>query len=515
MKSIPFKLNRRRYLLVQISFLIFFTIGWIRIFDQYDTDLLSWPSVAWLIIVFVGYGVLTHCVLQALYKKITASVHSRVTKISLMLASVCLTGGILFIFDFIWALGFHQSIPSSMNQAFQRAMVHVFILSVWLLCFHIAHWNYRLKQNGILKEESKYYGIFQLTLWSFVGIQWLLLVKGNPTIIGDTLVLFSWILLICSASLLISHWVMRPYCQVMVSHIDQSKVWPAKILFIVFLCSILLLCFEAIWFVFTQNTSAARGDSKAFGSFLIKSLFLLLWSVGYTLWINGRLREKALRERLNMDVALHEAQLLALKQQLNPHFLFNTLNSIRAMVIKNQDLARDMISNVANILRYSLYMSDHDKVSLSQEMNIVEEYLALEKIRFKERLTVSMNIPESTTGLSVLPLSIQTLVENAIKHNIDSEVNGLNIHIDAQYSDSGLLITVTNNGRLKQLKVLSQLNDREEAGGIGIDNTIMRLQMVFGKNASLELVETELHEKTLSEKKYSVIARLFFPQKFI
>src|SRR5258708_31639453 len=140
-----------------------------------------------------------------------------------------------------------------------------------------------------------------------------------------------------------------------------------------------------------------------------------IWLLFYVALTAGRrYREKEVR----LQLALREAELRAREAQINPHFLFNCLNSIRALVLENPPLAQDMLTRLANTLRFNLHRDLMHTIPLSSELEAVRDYLALEKVRFEERLRVEFAIEPAATAAQVPPMVLQTLVENALKHGI-------------------------------------------------------------------------------------------------
>jgi LytS/YehU family sensor histidine kinase len=199
-----------------------------------------------------------------------------------------------------------------------------------------------------------------------------------------------------------------------------------------------------------------------------------VWIIFYVaLTAPRRYREKEVR----LQLSLREAELRALEAQLNPHFLFNCLNSIRALVVENPPLAQDMLTRLANILRYNLHRDPNHTVPLSSEVEVVADYLALEGVRFEDRLRVEFAIDAEAGAVPVPPMLLQTLVENALKHGIAKLPAGGDLAIRAALQPGEMRIEVENSGRLS-----------EGLPGIGLANTRDRLRILYGERASLQLV---------------------------
>ncbi len=153
-----------------------------------------------------------------------------------------------------------------------------------------------------------------------------------------------------------------------------------------------------------------------------------IWLLFYiALTTRRRYREK----EVGLQLALREAELRALEAQINPHFLFNSLNSIRALVIENPPLAQEMITRFATLLRYNLRRDLDHTVPLSTEVEIVSDYLAIEGVRFEDRLRVDIAIAPEAAPVAVPPMLLQALVENAIKHGIANLPDGGDVKVRA------------------------------------------------------------------------------------
>lgn len=186
--------------------------------------------------------------------------------------------------------------------------------------------------------------------------------------------------------------------------------------------------------------------------------------------------------RAKLETQVKELELKTIKAHINPHFIFNALNSIRALVDENPTRARTAITELSNILRSSMQADKLETTTLEKEINIVKDYLALEHIRFEDRLKVNYEIDEDTLDQLIPPMMVQTLVENAIKHGIGKQVNGGTINIIADFVKDDLEIKVQNTG---------QLNIEINKEGFGIASTYNRLNLLFDKKAKFELKNIE------------------------
>jgi Histidine kinase len=217
-----------------------------------------------------------------------------------------------------------------------------------------------------------------------------------------------------------------------------------------------------------------------FNNFVI----LTLWSGIYFGVANFRRQRRMEIERYQAQTALAQAELRGLKSQLNPHFLFNSLNSLRALVVEEPARAQTAITQMASILRYHLQSGEHSLVPLADEIATVDQYLALELIRFEDRLTVQRTIEKETLPLLVPPLALQTLIENAIKYGVSRETGANRIEIAGKVKDGHLEVSVRNTGGL----IPAPSGD---STGVGLTNLRTRLRLLFKESASLELCEPQ------------------------
>jgi two-component system, LytTR family, sensor kinase len=205
---------------------------------------------------------------------------------------------------------------------------------------------------------------------------------------------------------------------------------------------------------------------------------ILVWLSIYYLWHYMENSRKVNIDRVKMESLVKELQLKTIKAHINPHFIFNALNSIRALVDENPQRARTAITELSNILRSSMQAEKTETTTLERELSIVKDYLGLEQIRFEDRLKVEYEIDEDTLDQQVPPMMLQTLVENAIKHGISKQVNGGYIKVTSDFTDSHHELIVENTGHL---------NEKNSTEGFGIAGTINRLKLLYGNDADFEI----------------------------
>jgi len=192
-------------------------------------------------------------------------------------------------------------------------------------------------------------------------------------------------------------------------------------------------------------------------------------------------RERELRTS-QLQAQLEKARLQALKSQLQPHFLFNTLNSISALMLTNVEAADRMITRLGDLLRITLETAGTQMTTLSRELEFVNCYIEIEKARFEERLKVSVEVTPETLDASVPHLLLQPLVDNAIKHGISRLAAGGEIRIAAAKFGGDLHLEVRDNG--PGFCESSHSSSR----GVGLRNTRERLETIYGQNQSVELL---------------------------
>jgi len=187
-------------------------------------------------------------------------------------------------------------------------------------------------------------------------------------------------------------------------------------------------------------------------------------------------------KQLQLEANLKEAQLNTLKGQINPHFMFNSLNNIRGLMLEDVDKARGMLTSLSETLRYSLTKSDVNSISLEDELEMVENYVEISKIQFENRLQFETHIDSDSLNKQIPPMIIQMLVENALKHGISNLKNGGVVKLSTIVKDSQLQIEVANSGTLHKSKDSTQL---------GLQNIKKRLELLYGQDASFTLKEID------------------------
>lgn len=208
----------------------------------------------------------------------------------------------------------------------------------------------------------------------------------------------------------------------------------------------------------------------------------VVWTVLYLAALSIRRAHRAEAEALRLELHAKDIELRALQAQVNPHFFFNSLNSVRALIYEDRDSAARMIDQLAGLMRYALQSGHVETVPLAAELEAVDAYLAIEKIRFEERLRVQVDIEEGLERVMVPPMSLQTLVENAVKYGVELSTTGSDIRIRAWRGDSATVIEIANAGTIRHPGASTR---------VGLANARKRLALAVGGCASLDLAERD------------------------
>jgi two-component system, LytTR family, sensor kinase len=278
-----------------------------------------------------------------------------------------------------------------------------------------------------------------------------------------------------------------------------------------------LYAYIDVWVLQTIQQSA---DEKNFGALFIGTLFINATLLGawtalyYAVNFYVRAEEQA-DQMLRLEAAATSAQLTMLRYQLNPHFLFNTLNSISTLVLlKQTDQANAMLSRLSSFMRFTLINEAEAKVTLGQEIETLKLYLDIEKMRFEERLRIEFSIDPVVRDALVPSLLLQPLVENAIKYAVTPKEEGADISVSAQLVGQKLRITVSDTGPGLQ----PGEQNPNLSTGVGMANTRERLMQAYGEEQRFEhyvranggfevLIEMPYQAKTITTAATNIAAQ--------
>ncbi|MDQ7065911.1 MAG: histidine kinase [candidate division KSB1 bacterium] len=266
---------------------------------------------------------------------------------------------------------------------------------------------------------------------------------------------------------------------------DQSR-WPLKLL----AHAVLGLIFSVTWYeiyswLFLQvwgpqvYAFAQIGQNRVWlinGAF---TFYVIQFSILHVIHSLQKLRERE-QQTARLQELAREREIAALKAQINPHFLFNTLNTISAMVKNKPEVARNMIAQLAELMRYTLQSFQRDFVKLDEELTFIRNYLTLEHRRFSDRMTFDIHVEVDVEDARVPPMILQPLIENAIRHGIAPKEEGGRIHIDVRNQDGRLRFCIRDTG-------IGMNGADSEPQGVGLKNTNERLLRLFGVEAQLQI----------------------------
>ena len=232
--------------------------------------------------------------------------------------------------------------------------------------------------------------------------------------------------------------------------------------------------------------NGARVNKRILFSILLDGPIFLVWVSVYILWHYIEFTNSEEVNKVRLETIIKELELKTIKSQINPHFIFNALNSIRALVDEDPKRSRQAITELSNILRGSI-QSDHVEITtLEKELNIVKDYLALEYIRFADRLIIEYEIESKTMDNELPPMMLQTLVENAIKHGLSKQTGDCTIKITSKFEQNKLVLLVQNTGLL----------NTGEKDGFGLQSTRERLNILYRGQALFELFQSTPNQVT-------------------
>ncbi len=343
----------------------------------------------------------------------------------------------------------------------------------------------KLKGTPVKLNHTQLYWVFQVLGWS--SIVFVETINYTFFIVGE----FMWgfflqFCVMAGLGILISHFYRKWFIPKTIFEKDLSRIW-IKGVFDVLVISLLMTFFLYVpMTVFTNPDDFSKREFwiSFFGQVMNLGRYVMGWVVIYYLYHIMKQNQHVKEQKLILENAAKSAELELLKNQLNPHFLFNSLNSIKALVLIDQEKARDGIIKLSELLRFSLNYERVTLIAIQDEMNEVQKYLELEKIRFGDRLELEIQLEEDTMELKIPPAMVLTLAENAIKHGISQVPDGGKVRVVCQKRKGNLRIMVTNPGSL----------DGKQSLGIGLKNVTKRLQALYGNEASFELVRNAKEE---------------------
>jgi len=337
-------------------------------------------------------------------------------------------------------------------------------------------------QNNI--HHHSLYWLCQILGWSLVSLYWAYTVYTRDNY-GVFYTLLNYVLDI-SIGIFLTH-IYRQFARKVNWSSLPIKQLLIRLVPIVFLLAIFFSLLNNLkWYLYWTTVIGREEDFLVkmiyWNPILITGLRLMsIWLLAYHLYHYYQKEVVTAKENAQLSLIAKQAQLDNLSAQLNPHFLFNSLNSIKSLVIENPNVARRAIDLLSDLLRSSLYEKDKDFITIKEELSLVKDYVELEKMRFEERLQLDITIDKTLNNYKIPTLSIQLLVENAIKHGIDLKVEGGLIHLSIELYNNAVQIMVQNPGII----------NKNKKAGLGLRNLRERLAIQYKGKAAFSLTEID------------------------
>ncbi len=329
-----------------------------------------------------------------------------------------------------------------------------------------------------MRKNQLAYWWCQLGGWAFYGLSMFFFTWVFH--LQLTTILFTRILLDISFGILFTHVLRLIILKLNLVPPIFGRQWIHLFVVALFICFTYSYADSSIveWLKLYDPKMKASIQERFFLNVVYDSPIILVWLSIYYLWHYFEYTTNSKIDSVKMESLVKELQLKTIKSHINPHFIFNALNSIRALVDENPERARTAITELSNILRSSMQAEKTETTKLEKELSIVKDYLELEQIRFEDRLKVEYDIDEDTLDQQVPPMMLQTLVENAIKHGISKQISGGVIRIHSDFLDDHHELIIENTGHL---------NDDINPDGFGIESTTNRLRLLYGNDASFQI----------------------------
>ena len=330
--------------------------------------------------------------------------------------------------------------------------------------------------NPILK--NKIASIAYIALWLLIVVgQWFLLsvfynIPGSVALY-DSL----------AFNLLFSGFGLGIWYVVRFNEFENSQIY--KVAFVHFVSALII---TALWISISYFIISGFYEGTKFKQFFGQSLtwrfvtglfyYVLLALIYYLILYNENLQQK-IKEEADLKALIWQAELKALKNQINPHFLFNSLNSISSLTVTKPEKAREMIVKLSDLMRYTLKANPNNKTELEDELQNINRYLAIEKIRFGNKLAYRPKISEHCKDKLLPAMILQPLIENAIKHGVYESTGNIEIILDCVFKEGFLIIEIQNNFDDELVN--------NTGSGIGLENLRQRLNLIYNRTDLLDI----------------------------
>jgi hypothetical protein len=259
-----------------------------------------------------------------------------------------------------------------------------------------------------------------------------------------------------------------------------TRLWARSLLPRAAVAAVLLAAAVAVLVLLVARLIPGNEGFDRIGAFWMFVTFLWAFSGWLLIYFAVHARRQRDARELELTLDAQNSQLDLLRAQIDPHFLFNCLNSLRGLIPEDPDRAASMVTSLSDLLRYSLQSERTHTVSLAEELAIVTDYVSLERVRFEDRLRFESAVAPGALDTRVPPMLVQTLVENAVKHGIADLPQGGVVRLQVQVAGPRIGVTVTNTGTMRV-----PFNNH----GHGLRNTVDRLRLLYGERAALSLTD--------------------------
>jgi two-component system, LytTR family, sensor kinase len=326
-------------------------------------------------------------------------------------------------------------------------------------------------------SRNKIYWICQIAGWLTIGLFNVLALAAFDNYSYDKLIYIFYFVILGISATHIYRYVIKKYKWF---ELPVKKLIPRTIFATIIIGTIVFSILYSVQFLSGAYTGEEYKWGRPIFGIFNSSIFILIWSLIYFSVYFFENYKKAEIESLIWEAAVKDFELKTLKSQLNPHFMFNAMNSIRSLIEEDPQRAKKAITQLSNILRYSLKIERKETVTLEDEIQTVTDYLELEYIRFEERLKYSINTSPDSLKIELPPMMIQTLVENALKHGIAKRTNGGFVELNSSVKNGTLVVEIKNSGQFSEQSMMNST-------GFGISNTKHRLSLLYGEKSSFEI----------------------------
>jgi len=305
----------------------------------------------------------------------------------------------------------------------------------------------------------------------------------------NTVIQISWLPLYTGAVLIFRYYYqVRSWQRFSMAKIISLTLMISLVLAIMISLLLLAVICPFFWTEFLGAEVLAKENRSLIGKLagfifynsMISLLFISTWAFIYIAVTTSRQVKVSEIKSLRLENSLKEAKLASLTNQLNPHFLFNSLNNIRFMIYENAAHADEMITAFSEILRYSLTSSKQDKIAIEKELMIIDRYIDIVRLQLGDRLDFQLNFSSSCQQCLIPPMALQILVENAIKHGIENIKAKARLNVKITNKDELLLIEVCN-------PVAKSVAMPIQGTGTGLKNIKQRLSLLYGELAQLSV----------------------------